>query len=492
MKIQRDAVQARNALNFNLVKKAPQVQQDRFAPFVNGFEDKTIYDGLRAAEDAQRAASYRAGDAQSTRNSLGALGLAGTGAGVWAALAGQPLVAGGLALVAVTAAGFGVRAHSRAKVAEGEANLAADAHKAITQAADEIANGLVSDGPGPDQFTDRRYYTGGIISQIATVHSRESGALLRTQVELGGSVPRRLEANVAKNTVAVRSPQGDQTFAGDIKVDDQGIRIDAHGTVQSHDGPLSQEIYPSGSSLLRLDIGNYDRPTLSTDGTVAKKGFEAHAYTWENGQVASHSRNKLYVANPIVPFQDLTNVRVLPDGVVGSKSRSDDTHDAYETSLPAAGALGTWTMVENPQLTSRLIETKFGDGFTAMSDQKAGTIRVSAADGSSLDTQATLVQTNGAFRMQTQHPMGSLEQSLLPGEVLLTLQHNDRTLIVQHKAGGQPTASESKEHEDFLGAGDALQVTLDDKGAYQVQDGIVRTELKPLMSLEFLQKKAPQ
>ena len=489
MKVQRDAVQARNQLNFNLVKKAPQVQEDRFQPFVKGFEDKPVHTALDAALKQHKQANYQAGESRFSRNTLGAFSAAGTGAGIWAAVAGYPLVAGGIGLAAAACAGFGVRAHLQAKQADGEASLAGDAHQAMTQAADEVAASLVSDGPGPDQFTDRRYYTGGVISGIATVHSRESGALLRTQVDLGGAVPRRIEANEAKKTVAVRSPQGDQTFPGDIKLDNEGFRINAHGTQSSHDGYLSQSIEPSGNSHLYLDMGNYNSRTLSTQETVAQAGFYAHAYAWENGQVAEFSnRKELIVANPIVPFQDLTSVRLLPDGVVGLKTSSDTTYEAFDASLPTSGGIGTWSKMDQPTLASRLIETKFGNGFVARSDQKDGTIRVTAPDGSTQDSKSTLVQTNGAYRMQTQHPLGPLEQSLLPGEVLLTLQINDRTVSVQHKAGGQPMASERKD-EDFLDASDALEVSLDDKGAYQVQDGVVKVEIKPLMTLEFLEKQ---
>lgn len=489
MKIQRPDTQARNSLNFTQVKKAPALQEDRFKPFVDGFQEKPVKCALENAEELRRKAAYNRDDCQGLRTGWGVATVVGTGAGIWAAVADNLLLAGGIGAAVTGAAGLAVYYHLQAKKHGAEATLAGEALQTMTRAADEYSASLVCDGPGPDQFTDKRYFTGGIIAGIATVHSRESGAVLRTQVDLGGSVPRRLEANLAKNSVSVRSPKGDQTFPGEIKLNDQGFSIIVNGTPSAQDGPLTQSINPDGSSRLQAKLDNWNGLSFSSsDASTQEKGFLASSYVWENGQVASCDSNTLYVANPVVPFQDLSKVRILPDGVVGRRARSEGTHQADEAVLPPSHGIGTWSAVSDPQFTPRLIETQFAGGFTALSDQKAGTVRITAADGATLVTQSTLVETNKAYRLHTRHDLGPLEQSLLPGEVLLNLQDGDRTISVQHKSGGQPTASEHKD-EEFLSSGNSLPVSLDDNGIYWVGDSASKIDIKPLMPLDFLERK---
>lgn len=489
MKIQRQDIQARNCLNFSQLKKAPSLQEERFKPFVDGYEDKPVGKALENAHEVHGNAVYYARDERSVRNGWGVAAVVGTGAAVWATVADNLLLAGGIGAAVTGAVGIATYYHFQGKKWDVQAEVAGAALQTMTKAADELASSLVCDGPGPDQFTDKRYYTGGIIQGIATVHSRESGAVLRTQVDLGGAVPRRLESNVAKNTVSVRSPQGDQTFNAELKLEDNGFVIINHGTKNDTNGPVSQSISTNGYSRISAQLDNYHSLGFTTSEAVDdKKGFQAGTYAWENGQVAKLDGDTLYVATPIIPFQDLTNVRLLPDGVVGRASRKDGTHLADEAVMPASLGAGTWTSVSGVQLTPRLIETPFPGGFKVLSDQKAGTVKITAGDGTTLDSKATLVETNKAFRLHTQHTLGPLEQSLLPGEVLLNLQDGDRTISMQHKSGGQPTASEHKD-EDFISSGAGLTVSLDDKGIYWVGDGASKIDLKPLMPLEFLERK---
>ncbi|MBX3165793.1 MAG: hypothetical protein KF760_00220 [Candidatus Eremiobacteraeota bacterium] len=490
MKIQRPQIEARNSLNFSQIKQAPGLQAERFKSFVDGYEEKPVKTALENATKLQKNALYESADSRVLRNGWGAAALVGTGAGAWAAGSGSLVLGGAIGAAVTGAVGVAVYFHVQSKKQDAEAALAGEALQAMTRAADELAAGLVCDGPGPDQFTDKRYFTGGVINQIATVHSRESGAVLRTQVDLGGAVPRRLEANIAKNTVSVRSPKGDQTFAGELKLNDQGFALIAHGQPTDTDGPLTQTIHPDGSSRINAKVNNWSGLSFSSSEASGKdKGFQASTYVWENGQLASLSSDTLYVANPIVPFQDLSKVRVLPDGVVGGYSDSAGTHQADEAVLPPSHGIGTWSSVSNPQLTPRLIETHFPGGFTALSDQKTGIVRITAGDGATLDTNSTLVETNQAYRLHTQHTLGALEQSLLPNEVLLHLQDGARTVSVQHKSGSQPTASEHKD-EEFLSSGHNLEVSLDEKGIYRVGEGAAKIDIKPLMPLEFLEKRA--
>ena len=488
MKIQRQDIEARNCLNFSQVKKAPSLQEERFKPFVDGYEGHTVGKALENAEKVYSNANWHARDERGVRTGWGVAATVGTGAAIWAAVADNLLLAGGIGAAVTGAIGIATYYHFQGKKWDAQATVAGDAHKTMEKAADELAASLVCDGPGPDQFTDKRYYTGGVIQGVATVHSRESGAVLRTQVDLGGAVPRRLESNVAKNTVSVRSPKGDQTFNAELELRDQGFVIKNHGTQNDTNGPISQSISPDGSSRINGKRDSYNTLSLSTSEASGKdKGFQASSYVWENGQVAEYDGDTLFVATPIVPFQDLTKVRILPDGVVGRSSRNDGTHLADELAVPASLGAGTWTSVSNPQLTPRLIETPFPGGFTALSDQKAGTVKLTAGDGATLDTKSTLVETNKAFRLHTQHTLGPLEQSLLPGEVLLNLQEGDRTISVQHKSGLEPTASEHKD-EDFISSGNGLTVSLEN-GTYWVGDGASKIDLKPLMPLDFLERK---
>ncbi|MBN9416441.1 hypothetical protein ABS71_02030 [bacterium SCN 62-11] len=492
MKIQRPQVDARNCLNFSQVKTAPSLQEERFKPFVDKFENTSVESVLANAEKFRDDADWSSRGAGESRIGWTVGTLIGSGTGTWAALAGNPLLAAGLGVAATACAGLAFRSHLQVKKHDAEVDLAGKAHDAIGKAADDYAATLVCDGPGPDQFTDKRYYTGGIINSVSTVHSRESGDTLRTQVELGGAVPRKLEANLAKSTVSVRSPQGDKTFAGELRLSDNGSFSIITSAPQANDhGPLTQTIEPNGSSKLNGKLDNWEALYLSSEASQPKQGFYAQSTVWENGQVAHTKQDNLYVADPVVPFQDLSNVRILPDGVIGFNTASETTHEAQEAVLPVSHGIGTWSSVNQPQYTPRLLETKFSGGFKALGDQKAGTVTITAGDGSTLDTHSTLVSTNGAFRLNTRHTLGTLEQSLLPNEVLLNLQDGARTISVQHKSGSQPTASEHKD-EDFISSGNQLAVSLDDTGIYWVGEGVSKIDVKPLMPLAFLEKKASE
>lgn len=492
MKIHRKPADARNSLNFSQIKTAPSLQQERFKPFVDRFENQPVHKALKNAEDSWKNADYSSRSARESLIGWTIASLAGGGAGAWAGLSGHPLLAGGLALAATAAGGMGVRSYMEVKSQGRAADLAQEALQTMTQAADEHAATLLCEGPGPDQYTDKRYYTGGVIEGVATVHSRESGSVLRTQIDLGGSVPRRLEANAAKKMVSIRSAQGDQSFPGELKLYEQGFQAIAHATSSAQDGPISQEIYPDGESIVHCHNSDRRSVGMANNETVSSKsGYVAGTYVWENGQVATVYRDDLYVANPIVPFADLAKVRVLPDAVVGADSASDGTHYANEAVVPTTHGLGTWASVSDPALTARLVSTPFGAGFTAAGDHKQGTVKITAGDGSELETSASLQKTNGAYRLHTQHTHGRLEQSLLANEVLLTLEDGARTISVQHKSGSQPTASENKD-EDFLSSGNGLPVSLDDTGIYWVGEGAARIDIKPLMPLTFLEKQASQ
>lgn len=502
MIIQRKAAEARNTLNFSQVKaSSPALQADQFQPLIKDQHEVSVGSVLANLKEARGTAQYHAADSRTTRNVLGGISAAGVAGGIFAAVTGHPILASGAAVVTLGAGFFSFRCHGEAQKLQGEFKVADDAFKATEKAADELAATLVTDGPGPDQITDRRYYTSGIITGVATVHSRESGTLLRTQVELGGNVPRKLEANISKGTVSVRSPQGDQSFQGKLELRDQGITIHNTGRQTSHnDGPLTQSIQPDGSSKVSFSLPrnsgyNYNYTcNLGTDDAKAEKGFVSNTYVWENGQAASYSSgDSLVVANPFVPFQDLKPdaVRVLPDGVVGVSSQVDGSYQADEASLPASQGIGTWSLTGHPNLTKRLVEMSFGnDAFRVTTDLKSGTTRVTAADGDHVDSQATLIEINKTYRMQNQHVLGTMEQSLMPKEVLLTLQTGGRTLCVQHKSGQEPRAVE-QEDKDFLEDVKSLPITLDDKGTYWVKDGSNQIEMKPMMPLSFLEKEAP-
>jgi hypothetical protein len=493
--IQRKPVDARNVLNFSQIKSSSSaLQADQFQPFLKEYNDVPVCTVLHKLNEQRESTQYLADDSRFSRNLLGGVSAAGVAGGVWAALAGYPIVAAGAAVASLGAGFFSFRSHSNMQKQRAELSLTDNVYKATEKAADDLAASLVTDGPGPDQITDRRYFTSGVITGVATVHSRESGTLLRTQVELGGNVPRKLEANISKKTVSVRSPQGDQSFPGRIELGSQGITVHAEGQQSSNDGPISQSIMPDGTSEVTFSYQRGYTRTLSTDNAKAEKGFQAGTYSWQNGQAASYQSNDtLIVTNPIVPLHDLKPgaVRVLPDGVVGVSSQVNGSYQADEASLPNSRGIGTWSSVSNPNLTTRLVEMSFGkDAFRVTSDLKSGITRVTAADGDHVDSQATLIEINKTYRMQNQHVLGTMEQSLLPKEVLLTLQTGGRTLCVQHKSGQEPRAVE-QEDKDFLEDVKSLPITLDDKGTYWVKDGSNQIEMKPMMPLSFLEKEAP-
>ncbi|MBS2036370.1 hypothetical protein JST97_15375 [bacterium] len=481
------------------MKRLPGLQVDAYQPLLKQLDEVEVGSVLQRLSKARESAAFQRDERKFDRGGLIALSAAGIAGGVWAAVSGHPLIASAAGLAAVGTGFFGLRAHSQVKKLNAEYELTNSVHQAAEKAADEVANSLVVDGPGPDQITDRRYYTGGIITGVATVHSRESGALLRTQVELGGAVPRKLEANVSKGTVSVRSPQGDQSFSGALDVSHSTVTIRSNFAQGKTEGPITQTIHPDGSSQLELHVDRAYSQTLSTKNALPEEGFVSSTYAWENGQAAAYTRNdysmgpNLTVANPVVPLQDLkpTAVRVLPEGVIGVNSKVSGAFQADEASLPTSKGIGTWSSVNQPDLTTRLIEMSFGgDAFRVTSDLKLGTTRVTAADGSHVDSQADLIVINKTYRMQNQHVLGTLEQSLLPKEVLLTLQNGSRTLCVQHKSGQEPRAVE-QEDKDFLEDVKSLPITLDDNGTYWVKDGTQQIEMKPMMPLSFLEKEAP-
>ncbi|MBS2040327.1 hypothetical protein JST97_35395 [bacterium] len=491
MKIERPQIDARNCLNFSQVKKSPSLQGEHLKPLLDGLDGKPVGEALESVSKVSLERTFRSRSSAACRDRWGIAAATATGGAVWMALTAQPLGAAALGLAATAAACLGFHQHSQAKKYEGLAQQADETHQAMIEAADDYAATLVSEGPRSDQYTDRRYFTNDLIRQVATVHSRESGETLRTQIELGGPNPRRLEANIAQNTVAVRSAQGDQTFDGHLELKGSSFEIFTHGRAAYTEGPISQIICPDGSSHIHTYQAKNICVGFSTETAAATgKPFKESIIVWDNGQLGRMDHGRLFVASPVVPFQDLTPMPVMPEGVIPEPVWEDSPRRTYETALPTSLGIGTFNSVEDPKFTVRTLETPFGPGFTVTGDRKLGTTRATAADGTTLDIQGSLIDNPGSYRLQTQHPLGVLEQSLLPGEVLMHLKDGDRTVVLQHKSGEPPAANEHRE-EDFLSAGNPLPIRLDDQGVYQIKerDGST-TDIKPLMPLDFLERKA--
>lgn len=134
-------------------------------------------------------------------------------------------------------------------------------------------------------------------------------------------------------------------------------------------------------------------------------------------------------------------------------------------------------------------ETPIWGGFTVSSDHQRGTVKVTAADGTSESPSSRLVNSRGAYRLQAQNPMGSIEQLIFPNEVLLNFKNGDRIISLQHESGCQPVAS-THDGEELLTAGDDLKVRMDATGNYQVGEGASSISIRPLLPLSFLERRS--
>lgn len=174
----------------------------------------------------------------------------------------------------------------------------------------------------------------------------------------------------------------------------------------------------------------------------------ASACCWEKGQVASFVGNRLVVATPVLPFQELSpgKVRVLPEGVVGAHSGVEGTRRTVECSFPESYGPGTWCSSNSYTVKPRWVESQFG-AFTIRSDEKSDSFRASAADGSVLEGKGTLVFSQGAYRLEQSQAAGTVKQSLLSGEVLLEVREHRPGQ--PHRAISQTHANSQEEPRDL-------------------------------------------
>ncbi|MFN8608697.1 MAG: hypothetical protein U0931_14265 [Vulcanimicrobiota bacterium] len=490
MKIQRNNTDARNCLNFSQVASMPAANNERFEPLFANCEDKNVGEVLTSLQKGRHLIEGYAAEKRTNRNIHAALGATGLAGGILAAWAGHPILAAAPALVGLGLAARGANLHQQMRKQEGKAEEHDLALKAVEHAAEDLANSLVTEGPGPDQVTDRRYYTGGVFHSVATIHARESGALLGTQVQLSGTVPYTVTENHSTGRVSVRSPKGEQSFAGNVSIGSKDIKIASTTDLDPYSHGVRQSIQSDGKSELVLFEGAYEHTRLCSEQAKGTVTGEATVYCWENGQQATIRGIFLMVANTPVPFQalDSNGVRVLPDGLICS-AKGSATFRADEVEAPATHGIGSWSWKSPYQQNLRLLEVDFGDDtFHASNDRKLKTTQVTARDGSVLQAQGDLVEVSQGFRLQTQQPGGMLEQSLLAGEVLLTLNLGARSLIIQHKSGQDPLAFQ-RGQDGMLDDLSNLPVRLDAGGSYWVQDGSEEKEVKPILPLPFLEKQ---
>ena len=495
MKVRTNA-QASQNLNFSQVRQASQPLQDpRYSDLLKeseGLQLKEVTRRLSYDQSDSRNKRLHAGDSLSNCLTLGVLA---SGTGLMAALNGHPGIASVAALFAAGASWGAVSARAQQKRLAKKEELARQLEAEVNQAGERLAATLVSDASDPGQIVDRRHYTGGVLKKVVTVHSRDSGLALRVKAEVVGSQLYQLESDQVERKVSVRSSLGESTFPGWMQIVDGTLLIHRTDPQISHAGSLVQTIRGDGESELRLTPrpDGYPRDCeLKTSSLTPGDEFVASAYCWEKGQVATFVGNRLVVATPVLPFQELSpgNVRVLPEGVVGAHSGVEGSRLAVECSFPESYGPGTWCSSNSYTVKPRWVESRFG-ASTIRSDEKSDSFRASAADGSVLEGKGTLVFSQGAYRLEQSQAAGRVKQSLLAGEVLLELQDQQRSIRVQHRSG-QPPRAVSQRHANFQEEPRDLTVVVTDRGSYQVHDGDQLVELAPPLPLFFLEKQKGQ
>ncbi|MFN8608194.1 MAG: hypothetical protein U0931_11730 [Vulcanimicrobiota bacterium] len=261
--------------------------------------------------------------------------------------------------------------------------------------------------------------------------------------------------------------------------------------MRRYDHRLEQSLQSNGKSELVFFEGLSERIRRSSD--QAKDAVTDQAVScWENGQLATISGATLVVADIPVPFQalDSKGVRVLPEGLVCSAAQVSGAFSADEVETMPTFGIGSFYCISPYKKTPRLLEVGFGnDTFHASNDRKLQTTQVTAPDGSVLQAQGDLVEVNQGFRLQTQQSGGILRQSLLADELLLTLSLGPHSVIIQHKSGQVPLAFQ-RDKDGMPDELSNLPVRLDAHGSYWFQDGSEEKEVKPLLPLSFLEKKA--
>lgn len=493
MKVRSNA-HASQHLNFTQVKQASKELQDpRYSDLLKGTEGQQMAEVARKLTYVQN--DYRNGrlHAKDSFQNCLTLGVVASVSGLTAALAGHPAITSLAALVAAGAGWGTVNARMQAQSFASKEKLVEDLNADLAKAGENLAASMVSEGSDPGHLTDRRYFTGGVLKNLATVHSRDSGLALRVRAEVVGSHPYQLESDLVERKVSIRSPQGECTFPGWLQIGDKELVIHRSDPKAPHAGSLTQTIRADGESRLGFTPrsgGGSSVPEITTSSIGPGEGFLASAYCWEKGQIATFVRDRLVVATPVIPLQELSpsKVRVLPEGVVGAYSQVDGVKRAVECSFPESYGLGTWCSTTSYTSKPRWVESQIGSaGVSICSDDKLGSFRARAADGSTLEGRGTLVFNEGAYRLEQSQAAGTVKQSLLAGEVLLQLRGEKGNIRLQHRSGQSPRAVFQADR-NFQEEARELPVVLTEQGRYLVRDGQQQLELEPPLPLYFLEK----
>jgi hypothetical protein len=374
---------------------------------------------LEGKVEAGYALTYLAGMAGMFSGA--AVVLAGAAGGGMAGLVGTIGLGASLAL--------GLAGWVRTKCFEGR-------YQALSKAARETADSLVTPGPQPGTYIDRRYYQGGVFSDASVVRSSQTGEALSKRVELRPSGDNLvvLEEDCASGQLSVHGKEGSRTAAGRLclPLETMTLSILTSNASRSENW---QTIATDGSSRLcfaapgKLDPVN---AKLSPTGPSS--------VGWSNGAVVADERfyKVEYALAPLVTPQHL-GAPTEPAGELPDKSRCTPPgwiRGNYMT--PESIGLGRAERIDYRGLYHDFQKPDFklrryGDGSLALITKQE--TRPLAAE---LEEDRDLVYLSGSLKVRQDLFSEGCRLSVETPQGRLVIEHDAKGLRAQRFWGDQP------------------------------------------------------
>jgi hypothetical protein len=176
-------------------------------------------------------------------------------------------------------------------------------HDKLSKAASETASSLVSPGPKPGTYTDRRYYQAGVFTEASAVRSMATGETLSKRVQLQGpGSPVVVEENCLAGQLNVLRNGTSTSLSGRLELPTKTKTLTIQTIPSNGLGENRQTVERDGSSRLAfasLEAGGIVVADLSSQGRSS--------VAWANGAVIAGSRltRAEVVLAPVIAPADL-------------------------------------------------------------------------------------------------------------------------------------------------------------------------------------------
>ena len=356
----------------------------------------------------------------------------------------------GGALGAALGVGLACRGHYQLPQLQQQHQMRQDFGEAVQEAAESEAAKLVTAGPQPNQYVDKRHFLDGLYTAAQSLHDGQTGETLTQDFELNlGGQPIKIHEDRAQGLVTLSSPSGQRQFSGRLNLpgEDQIASLWSQPPKPTPAGltAFHQNFDPNGNSEFvaqgRDDRGSFrnyypvhgdvrafeaatkrrDSVTQSYHDNDPKWGIGGSSYSsrflrnpvqnyfpggmlhWENGQIGQAGMNNewLEVADPMLPPTWFGDKCCDPVGGIYSRyAHPMETYLLPDSALPPSQP-GSVTSIDTSHLKLALgqVQASFAPQHTAQSDERKARVTVTNGRGE---------QRVVAGHLQADKPFGSL------------------------------------------------------------------------------------